>query len=749
MERELGKRIAELRRQKGLTQRQLGDLMSVSDKTVSKWENGGSLPDVASLGKLAEIFECTVDHLMTGNPPELTESAPNAKSHRRLWIAAAISGGVLLIAAFVVLIVLYFVTVVPNIKGVYINVDNSNDYYIVNNTTYNHYYVAEDGTVRKETGSWFAPGGKLSLAGVELSAASGQTSHNASSSFVRLGDENTINESIDLTFVDGGSTNVVTVKRGSAITPPTPADREGCVFVGWSVLDEDDNVVSWWQNGDLIWTPAVYVAQYSCVHAWDNDLRCVDATCMRCGEIRPATQSHVYADDHTCHDRTCLRCATVCPATTEHTYADLVKAQPTCTETGEMQSVCTGCGIVVNTILPAKGHTESEWILDLPATCRAAGQRHTQCIRCHMIISQEVLPVADHLWVTDPVVEPTCTEEGLSQGEHCEWCGKVSVAQTAISALGHQWGQWHTTLPATCTSEGTEERICARCGAHESADLSMIDHSWSGWGEYSPSTCTVAGQNVRTCSGCGYQQYETASLKPHDWGEWETISPAGCSQEGERRHTCSRCGREESEVVPTTPHTVVVLQGYEATCMADGLTDGEMCTVCGTILVPQEEYTVDCCYEDGECIWCGRLLTFNLYFFNGNGYTALRCDKHTDYDDIEAWAPALPIPEQYAKGYTAGWGQYDLDNYVDQYVDPVYAIITYTITLHPTEGTLPDGQDRLEYDVLTPTFDLPTPTREGYVFAGWYTDEETPRKLERFEQGGTGDLDLYAEWSEA
>lgn len=39
----IGKFIAESRRSKGLTQRQLADALAISDKTVSKWETGGSL----------------------------------------------------------------------------------------------------------------------------------------------------------------------------------------------------------------------------------------------------------------------------------------------------------------------------------------------------------------------------------------------------------------------------------------------------------------------------------------------------------------------------------------------------------------------------------------------------------------------------------------------------------------------------------------------------------------------------------
>ena len=45
----IGRFVAETRRAKGLTQRQLADQLSTRDKTMSKWETGNALPDVAQI----------------------------------------------------------------------------------------------------------------------------------------------------------------------------------------------------------------------------------------------------------------------------------------------------------------------------------------------------------------------------------------------------------------------------------------------------------------------------------------------------------------------------------------------------------------------------------------------------------------------------------------------------------------------------------------------------------------------------
>ena len=59
-----GSMIAELRREKGMTQAELAAKIGVTDKAVSKWERDLSFPDVNTIPRLAEIFNVTVDELM-------------------------------------------------------------------------------------------------------------------------------------------------------------------------------------------------------------------------------------------------------------------------------------------------------------------------------------------------------------------------------------------------------------------------------------------------------------------------------------------------------------------------------------------------------------------------------------------------------------------------------------------------------------------------------------------------------------
>ena len=67
----LGKRIAQYRKEKGLTQEALAQAMNVSAQAVSKWENDQTCPDIASLPMLSKILGVTVDELLSGKSENL------------------------------------------------------------------------------------------------------------------------------------------------------------------------------------------------------------------------------------------------------------------------------------------------------------------------------------------------------------------------------------------------------------------------------------------------------------------------------------------------------------------------------------------------------------------------------------------------------------------------------------------------------------------------------------------------------
>lgn len=63
-----GERISARRKEKGMTQKELADLLNITDKAVSKWERDLACPDTQTIPKLAEILEISIEELLGGKP---------------------------------------------------------------------------------------------------------------------------------------------------------------------------------------------------------------------------------------------------------------------------------------------------------------------------------------------------------------------------------------------------------------------------------------------------------------------------------------------------------------------------------------------------------------------------------------------------------------------------------------------------------------------------------------------------------
>lgn len=63
---ELGEKLQELRRQKGLTQEELAGILYVSRTAVSKWESGRGIPNIESLKTISKYFSVSIDELLSG-----------------------------------------------------------------------------------------------------------------------------------------------------------------------------------------------------------------------------------------------------------------------------------------------------------------------------------------------------------------------------------------------------------------------------------------------------------------------------------------------------------------------------------------------------------------------------------------------------------------------------------------------------------------------------------------------------------
>lgn len=70
MKKTMGEIISALRKEKGMTQKELAEQIGVTDKAVSKWERNLSCPDISSIPHLAEVLGVGVEELMDVKPKE-------------------------------------------------------------------------------------------------------------------------------------------------------------------------------------------------------------------------------------------------------------------------------------------------------------------------------------------------------------------------------------------------------------------------------------------------------------------------------------------------------------------------------------------------------------------------------------------------------------------------------------------------------------------------------------------------------
>lgn len=63
----IGKFISKVRKEKKLTQKQLAEKLGITDRAISKWENGKSMPDLSLLKPLCDILDITINELLNGD----------------------------------------------------------------------------------------------------------------------------------------------------------------------------------------------------------------------------------------------------------------------------------------------------------------------------------------------------------------------------------------------------------------------------------------------------------------------------------------------------------------------------------------------------------------------------------------------------------------------------------------------------------------------------------------------------------
>ena len=416
--------------------------------------------------------------------------------------------------------------------------------------------------------------------------------------------------------------------------------------------------------------------------------------CSKCGETKveeiPAT-GHTWKIHQIATNKSECKCS-VCGDTKAHDLKVVSKDPATCTKKGIIHYVCKDCGKKVrdnDPDAPALGHDWKnqdgmcsrcnaqhthdwgEWKTTTPADCTTEGEKVRQCNTCGFEETR-TLAKTDHQWGEwNITTEPSCTTEG-EEVRQCEVCletetKKLEKTDHVTEIVGAK--------ESTCTTAGySGDEVCKHC--HEvikkGHELALAQHQWGEWKTTTPASCTHEGEETRQCSVC--QETETRKLKKtdHDWSEWKTTTKPSCTTEGEENRQCKNCQKTESRTLAKTAHNTEIVGAKAPSCTTEGYTGDEVCKDCHATIKKGHKLdktahqwstwktTTNPSYaSEGEqtrqCSQCHQTETRKLnklplpkagtkYTVGGNQYTVLKAGLTVRFSKANPKAKTVTIP---------------------------------------------------------------------------------------------------------
>lgn len=265
-------------------------------------------------------------------------------------------------------------------------------------------------------------------------------------------------------------------------------------------------------------------------------------------------------------------------------------------------------------------HSYGEWVEVTPASCSSEGLERRTC-ECGES-EERAIGKLPHTPKDVERKESTCSEAGHEAGTVCSVCGETISGMQELALNEHSYGEWSEVIPASCSSEGKQQRMCSVCqhvdekkidklahtpmdverkeptcseAGHEAGKvcskcgetisgmevLETVAHTFTEWAPSVPATCTSKGQDERYCLVCDTKEQRESEMVAHSFGEWRTTSEATCTALGKKKRNCTRCQYEETETVEMKQHSLETIPRKEPTCEAPGEEAGEQCTECG------------------------------------------------------------------------------------------------------------------------------------------------------------------------
>lgn len=251
----------------------------------------------------------------------------------------------------------------------------------------------------------------------------------------------------------------------------------------------------------------------------------------------------------------------------------------TCTNSGYEYDICTSCYQMFNyAVIPAKGHSWSEWIIDTPATCTSEGARHHICIACGDAREDEVIPAHGHSY-KHMINSATCENDG-TEYDICTECMDTKNI-VILPKAGHDWSDWVFEPDATCTLDGLKYRICNNNDSErEEVVIKAEGHSYKD--EVIAPTCEERGYTTHTCEKCGDVRIDTyVDAISHNF-KWRTSVNPTTTSEGLMVKECTHCGLVADEM--TIPELVPdYVTGLTLSSEKEAINIGETVTLTATV----------------------------------------------------------------------------------------------------------------------------------------------------------------------